>query len=138
MLVWLVENDLCCHMIPCHQLGMYLSGPVLLTLPPLHPVYLTHDIIMSYIFCLETFSVFWQHASLVNQTYFSVCALSSLRMRREERKEKDVWPNTPGFRFRLECDDVITLLRNSRYSTIHSTYSTICQHNQDHLTQIFP
>ncbi len=31
-----------------------------------------------------------------------------LRMRMEERKEKYVWPNTPGFRFRLECDNVIT------------------------------
>ena len=52
------------------------------------------------------------HISLVNQT---VAHFSSLRMRGEERKEKYVWPNT---RFRLECDDVITLLRNSRDSAI--------------------
>ena len=30
--------------IPCRQLGMYLSCPVLLTLPPLYPIYLTHDL----------------------------------------------------------------------------------------------
>ena len=54
----------------------------------------------------------------MDQTYFSVAHFSSLRMRGEERKEKYVWPNTPGFRFRLECDDVITFLRNSRDSAI--------------------
>ena len=36
---------------------------------------------------------------------------------------RGVWP---GFRFRLECDDVITLLRNSYYYAIITQFTPFC------------